>query len=157
MFADVWRRTLWNNPELDYSQRGGRPTGAVAVNSFDKQYQGTMRSSIAALSQTHGVYFFFRGDCPYCHAMAPTLKMLEQQHGLKIIAISMDGGSLPQFPRAVKDAGQSQQIGVKSVPSFFLVKPSDRSIYPLGTGVISYTDLEDRIYTQGFTQPGSKF
>lgn len=154
VFADQWRRTLWANPELKYE---GRPVNATAIASFDSNYGQQVRASLSQLASTHGVYFFFRSDCPFCHSMAPTLKLLEQTHGIRVIAISLDGGTLPQFPNAITDKGQAQAMGVRSVPSYFLASPRIGSVYPLGTGVLSLGTIEDRIYTQAFTQPGSKF
>lgn len=152
--ADTWRRVIWDNPDLQYQ---GRPTNQTGLGSWDQQYGKTVRSSLASLASTHGVYFFFRSDCPYCHAMAPTLKQFEQTHGIKVIAVSLDGKGIAQFPNAITDKGQAQQLGVQSVPSFFLAAPARKSVLPLGTGVVSLSDLEDRIYTQAFTRPGDKF
>jgi len=154
VFADTWRRVLWETPDLQYQFR---PTNATGLQAYDTQYGQTLRGSLAGLANTHGLYFFFRSDCPYCHAMAPTLKLLEQQHGIKIVAISLDGKGISQFPGAVADAGQAARLGVKSVPAFYLAAPSQRTVMPLGTGVLSLNDLEDRIYTQAFTKPGEKF
>lgn len=154
VFADVWRRTLWANPELKYE---GRPVNATGIASFDTAQSQKVRLSLSSLASSHGLYFFFRSDCPYCHAMAPTLRMLEQSHGIRVIAISLDGGSLPQFPNAITDKGQAAALGVRSVPSFYLATPGQRTVHPLGTGVLSLSALEERIYTQAFTTPGSKF
>jgi conjugal transfer pilus assembly protein TraF len=154
VFADQWRRTLWSNPDLKYE---GRPVNVTGIASFDTNYGQQVRNSLSQLANTHGLYFFFRSDCPFCHSMAPTLKLLEQTHGIRVIAISLDGGTLPQFPNATTDKGQAQALGVRSVPSYFLASPRAGSVHPLGTGVLSLGTLEDRIYTQAFTQPGSKF
>lgn len=154
VFADQWRRTLWSNPDLKYE---GRPVNATGIASFDTGYGQQVRTSLSQLANTHGLYFFFRSDCPFCHSMAPTLKLLEQSHGIRIVAISLDGGTLPQFPNAITDKGQALALGVRSVPSYFLASPRTGSVYPLGTGVLSLGTIEDRIYTQAFTQPGSKF
>lgn len=154
VFADTWQRVLWANPELKYD---GRPTNATAIASFDANYSQQVRSSLTKLSTTHGLYFFFRSDCPYCHAMAPTLRLFEQTHGIRVIAISLDGGTLPQFPNAITDKGQAQTLGVKSVPAFYLASPQQKTVYPLGAGVLSLDTLTDRIYTQAFTLPGQKF
>lgn len=154
VFADQWQRTLWANPELKYA---GRPTNATGITGFDTNYSQQVRTSLAKLAPTHGLYFFFRSDCPFCHSMAPTLKQLEQIHGIKVVAISLDGGPIPHFPNAITDKGQAQALGVRSVPSFFLASPQQQTVYPLGTGVLSLSTIEDRIFTQAFTQPGSKF
>jgi conjugal transfer pilus assembly protein TraF len=154
VFADQWQRTLWANPELKYA---GRPTNATGITGFDANYSTQVRSSLAKLAPTHGLYFFFRSDCPFCHSMAPTLKQLEQIHGIRVVAISLDGGPIPHFPNAITDKGQAQALGVRSVPSFYLASPQQKTVYPLGTGVLSLSTIEDRIFTQAFTQPGSKF
>lgn len=154
VFADQWRRTLWANPELKYE---GRPVNATGIASFDATQSSQVRVSLNQLAATHGLYFFFRSDCPYCHAMAPTLRQLEQTHGIRVIAISLDGGALPQYPNAITDKGQAAALGVRSVPSFYLVSPKARQVHPLGTGVLSLSTLEERIYTQSSTQPGEKF
>lgn len=157
LFADVWRRVIWDSPELDYSQRGGRPTMATAIRSFDDSRSDKVRGSIASLAQTHGLYFFYRGDCPFCHALAPILKQFEQIHGIRVIAISIDGGKLPEFPRFVNDNGQSANLGVRSVPAIYLAVPGSRSVTPIGTGVMSLVEIEERIYVQAFTKPGQEF
>lgn len=154
VFADQWRRTLWANPDLKYE---GRPVNAAGIASFDASQANQVRQSIGSVAATHGLYFFFRSDCPYCHAMAPTLRLLEQTHGIRVIAISLDGGTLPQFPQAISDKGQAAALGVRAVPSFYLASPKQRTVHPLGTGVLSLAALEERIFTQAFSQPGEKF
>jgi len=37
LFSDLWRRVVWNNPDLDYTIQ--RPTGSVAKNEFDSERQ----------------------------------------------------------------------------------------------------------------------
>ena len=152
--TDVWRRVLWASPELQYQ---GRPTNQTGLVAYDQQYGRNVRSGLSGLAQTHGLYFFFRSDCPFCHAMAPTLKAIEQSYGIKIIAISLDGKGIAEFPKAILDNGQAQALGVRSVPAYFLASPSSKTVMPLGTGVVSLGDLEDRIYTQAYTRPGDKF
>jgi conjugal transfer pilus assembly protein TraF len=154
VFADQWQRVLWANSDLKYD---GRPTNATGIASFDNNYTQQVKESLAKLSTSHGLYFFFRSDCPFCHSMAPTLRLFEQTHGIRVIAISLDGGTLPHFPNAITDKGQAQSLGVKSVPAFYLASPQQKTVYPLGTGVLSLSTLADRIYTQAFTLPGTKF
>jgi conjugal transfer pilus assembly protein TraF len=154
VFADAWRRALWESPELLYQ---GRPTNAAGVQSFDAAYNTKVRGSIAELSATHGVYFFFRSDCPYCHAMVPTINALQAQFGIHVIAVSLDGKAIRGLDHVIDDAGQAQMLGVASVPAFYLADLHSKSVQALGTGVMSLTDLEDRIYTQAFTAVGAKF
>ncbi len=152
--ADVWRRVLWADPQLQYQ---GRPTNQTGVTMYDQRYTQNVRDGLSGLAQTHGVYFFFRSDCPYCHAMAPTIHAIEKLHGIKVIAVSLDGKGIKEFPDAIIDNGQASRLGVKTVPSYFLAAPSLQTVLPLGSGVVSLGELEERIYTQAYTRPGDKF
>ena len=50
--------------------------------------------SISALGRDHVLFFFFRSDCPYCHAFAPTLEAFQTRHGIRVVAISVDGAAI---------------------------------------------------------------
>src|SRR6185312_13633686 len=92
-FADSWQRLVWTTPELDYSI-SGRPTNSFAIDSFDADLRGKQTGAIRALAKTHGLFFFFRSDCPYCHKFAPVLKRFEADYGLTVYPVSLDGGGL---------------------------------------------------------------
>lgn len=145
-FADVAQRVAWMSPELDPSAQA-RPSATFAVDVFERQQVAERQARIAALGRDHIVLFFFRGDCPYCHAFAPVLKAFEQRYGLQVTAISTDGGALPDFPRPRDDGGISQTLNVKQVPALFLAHPASGRIAPLGFGVLSENELVERIVT----------
>ncbi len=155
-FADTWRRVVWTTPALDYAQRG-RPTNNVALKTWDQGLMAQKEAQAASLARTHGLFFFFRGDCQYCHAAAPVLADFSRRYGLKIIAVSMDGSTLPEFPNAIRDAGQAQSLQVESVPALFLAKPGTRDIQPIGYGVLAGSDILDRIWVLTKTKPGESF
>jgi conjugal transfer pilus assembly protein TraF len=75
----------------------GRPVNARAIEVFDREQAQSRNQSLASLSRTHVLFFFFRSDCPYCHAFAPTLEAFQARHGIQIVPISVDGGGLPTF------------------------------------------------------------
>jgi conjugal transfer pilus assembly protein TraF len=82
VFADVARRVVWASPELDYSLR--RPTHNAAIQTWKVQRQADEVGAVAAAMRSHGLYFFLRGDCPYCHQLAPVLKYLESAYGVEV-------------------------------------------------------------------------
>jgi thiol-disulfide isomerase/thioredoxin len=43
------------------------------------------------IAREHGLIFFFRSDCPYCHQYAPTLKLLSEMYGIEVLGVSIDG------------------------------------------------------------------
>lgn len=155
-FADSWQRLVWKTPELDYSL-SGRPTNSFAIDAFDAGVRDKQRSAIQALARTHGLFFIFRSDCPYCHKFAPVLKRFEQNYGLTVFPVSLDGGSLPEYPSAMTDNGIAARLEVSVVPAVFLAIPGSGEITPIGYGVMAEEELAERIYTITQTKPGQAF
>lgn len=149
-FADVAQRVIWATPELDPTVTG-RPVNAKALEVFDREQTGARTNTVAQLSQTHALFFFFRSDCPYCHQFAPLLRDFEAKFGLKIVPISVDGGGLPEFRNPRVDNGIARTLDVRQVPALFLAEPSGGKITPIGYGVLSESELLERIYV--VTQP----
>ena len=149
-FADVAQRVIWATPELDPTVTG-RPVNAKALEVFDREQAGARTNTVAQLAQTHALFFFFRSDCPYCHQFAPLLKDFEAKFGLRIIPISVDGGGLPEFRSPRVDNGIARTLDVRQVPALFLAEPRNGKITPLGYGVLSESELLERIYV--VTQP----
>ena len=145
-FAERWQRLVWTVPDLDYGLTG-RPTNALAINVFDEQQRDRQAQAITALAATHGLVFVFRGDCPHCHRFAPILKRFEQEFGFTVLAISMDGRAIPEYPNARPDNGMAARLNATAVPALYLTAPATRQIVPVGFGVMSMTDLVERIAT----------
>lgn len=152
-FSDVAQRVAWSTPDLDMTLQG-RPVNARAIEVFDREQAQTRNQSLASLSRTHVLFFFFRSDCPYCHAFAPTLEAFQARHGIQIVPISVDGGGLPNFPQFRRDNGISRTLQVTQVPALFLAEPFSGTITPIGFGVLSESQLVERIAT--VTAPGAE-
>jgi conjugal transfer pilus assembly protein TraF len=143
-FADVAQRVAWTTPELDPSLQG-RPVNAKALEVFEAQQLGERSRSIAELGRDHVLLFFFRGDCPYCHAFAPTLEAFQGRHGIRVEAVSLDGGALPGFASARRDNGTAAALRVTQVPAVYLAQPFSGRIVPIGFGVLSESQMLERI------------
>lgn len=155
-FSDVFRRTVWTTPELDYSLRA-RPTNALAIASFDAKREEMRRNTAEALGQTHGLFFYFKADCAYCHQLAPILRMFQRNYGVEVFAISVDGGRLTEFPNARRDNGSAQNLGITTVPAVFLADKRSGKVQPVGYGVLSLEELVNRIHILTRTQPGEEY
>lgn len=143
-FADVAQRVAWATPSLDPTLHG-RPVNATALDVFERQQHVVRASTVAALGRDHVLFFFFRSDCPYCHAFSPVLKSFEDRHGIQVVAIGLDGGALPAFPNARADNGIAAALEVNQVPAVYLAQPASGSITPIGFGVLSESQLLERI------------
>jgi conjugal transfer pilus assembly protein TraF len=150
-FADVAQRVIWANPEFDYTVTG-RPVNAKALEVFDRAQIDARENIAKALANDHALFFFFRSDCPYCHQFAPLLKAFEARFGLTVVPISVDGGPLlPVFTNPKIDNGIARSLDVRQVPALFLVEPRAGRIVPIGYGVLSESELLERL--QVVSQP----
>jgi conjugal transfer pilus assembly protein TraF len=143
-FADVAQRVAWATPALDPTLQG-RPVNAKALEVFEQTELVDRSRSIAELGKDHVLFFFYRSDCPYCHAFAPTLAAFQARHGIQVVAISIDGGPMPGFPNARPDNGIATTLKVTQVPALFLAQPFTGKIAPIGFGVLSESQLLERI------------
>lgn len=154
-FADVARRVIWTNPEIDYSQK--RPYNNSAAMTYASNQLAKERSSAVDIAQTHGLFFFFRSDCAYCHQMAPIVQMLAKQTGMAIVPVSLDGKGIESFPNPMRDAGIGENFQVKAVPAIYLVERKSRAVQPVAFGMTALNSLTERIHVLMKTTPGQEF
>ena len=151
-FADVWRRVLWQNAELNYELKNPMNNSAIKVATRERKVKETR--TMTDLAREWGLFFFFRGDCSYCKHMVPTLQWITRQYDMTILPISLDGATIEGLPPSIKDNGLSTQLGVEAVPLFVLGNVKTHKMVILGSGVLSLEDFVERIYVLTQTTPG---
>jgi conjugal transfer pilus assembly protein TraF len=134
----------WSNPTLDMTLEG-RPVNARALQVYEEERGAERSERVMALARTHALFFFFRSDCPYCHAFAPVLERFAREHGLQVMPVSLDGGGIAPFDAFRTDNGIARTLGVERVPAVFLAEPGSRTVQPVGFGVLSEEQLLQRI------------
>ncbi len=156
-FADVWRRVLWQTPELDYTQF--RPTAKMAKEAWVDKRNSDVGDTIRKINERYGIFFIFQGSCPYCHKYAPILKSFQEKYGITIMAVSMDGGGLPSWDKFLINKGQVEKMGLttQAVPATILFDKETRKFIPVGFGVLSHSELEERIYAITKLEVGNDF
>lgn len=139
-----------SDPYLDQVSRF--PTSAKGVAVGEQMAERGKEDVLFGLSRNAGLWFFYRSDCRYCHAMVGILLMLERKYSFKIIPISLDGLPLDtRLPDFAVDRGQAAQLGVETTPSMFLVRPPDmKNVVPLAQGFVALGELEDRIVRMAY-------
>lgn len=141
-FAQAWRGVVWTHPELDHTVQS--PVGPAAYLASNLSVDGD-ENKLAVDAKQWGLLFFFKGSCPYCHKFAPLLRQFAQRYGFQLIAVSQDGGGLPEFPQPQADAGASAALGIDAVPAVFVVNPATRTVAPAVFGLVSWTELTQRV------------
>lgn len=150
-FAQAWQRVVWTTPSLD--TRLTNPVNDQAVQAFNDGKLRLVDDFLSATARSHGLFFFFKGSCPFCHRFAPILKAFAEAYGFPVIPVSLDGGALPEFPTPRTNTDAALGLNVDTVPAVFLVNPRDRSVHPVAFGYVSWSELRERIYTLLNGQP----
>ena len=154
-FADSWRRVVWQNPELDYALK--RPSNNLAIRAYNANADAAQEAQLRALAKDHGLIFFFKSDCPYCHTMAPAVRMMAERFGIDVLPVSIDGGGLPDFPRPQDGRLKAVQWGIERVPALFMGSKTTGDRVALGFGVMALSEIMDRMFVLTGTQPGENF
>jgi conjugal transfer pilus assembly protein TraF len=97
------------------------------------------------LPDKYGLFFFYKGDCKCCEGFSLMLKMFSKMYDWKVIAISVDGSSIKEFPDAQTDNGIVEQWKITKVPSVYMVNTETGDVIPVGYGLISMEQLENNI------------
>ncbi|MGH8159251.1 MAG: conjugal transfer protein TraF [Rhodanobacter sp.] len=148
-FAQVVQMVVADHPELG----PGSPTASAGSAIANDNINAAGTKVVASLSGRVGIWFFFRSDCPYCHADLSVLQTLAAQTGIKILPISLDGQNISpaMFPDFVIDSGQASRLGVTSTPTYFLVDTQNQDTLPLAEGYQALPDMMQHIVEQAYS------
>lgn len=146
LFSDVWQRAIWQDPELDYTLE--RPVGAVAKKQWQDARSAERDSVMARLSERYGLFYFFSATCGPCEVMSPIVKGVADRWRITVRAISTDGGPSRHFPDYRVETNQRAKLGLegKATPALVLWDSVTKRPIPIGYGVLSADELQDRIY-----------
>ena len=153
-FAESAERVIWQTPELNYNLK--RPVNSVGKRTWIDEQNKKQKETALSLSSRYGIFFFYRGDCPYCHAYSPVLKTFSDTYNLKIKGVSLDGKVLSEFPDSIIDSGQASQLGINAVPATVLFDKETQEIIPVGYGALAQDELLRQIYTLTKIKPGEE-
>lgn len=146
LFSDVWQRAIWQDPDLDYTLE--RPVSTLAKRQWQDNRQQGRDAVMAGLSKRYGLFYFFAQSCGACEVMSPIVKSVAGRWNITIRAISTDGGPSRHFPGYKVETGQRARMGLeaKITPALVLWDSQKKRPIPIGYGVLSADELQDRIY-----------
>ena len=156
-FSDAFRRTVWANPDLDYSLE--RPVGALAKQLWSEE-RGTQRhAALAGLSERYGLIYLGHAGCAACRVFGPLLRAFAMRHGLDVLAVSMTGEALDGWPGAVPDNGQAARLGLAGapLPAVVLFDSEAGTAAPVGFGVMAEDQLAERIFVLTTLETGRDY
>ena len=157
LFSDVWRRVLWANPDLDYTLL--RPVGHTSKRDWVDQRKAEQEKVLENLHKQFGLMYLYSSTCSACLQFSPILHDFATQFNIDVKAISTDGGENTYFPEAVFNQGQIAKLGIRNirVPAVLLFDSFTKSVRPISFGVISQSDLIERIFLLTQMEPGEDY
>ena len=157
IFSDVWQRALWQGPELDYTLE--RPVSTLGKRQWTDARKGDRDRLMASLSQRYGLFYFFAQSCGPCEVMSPIIKSVADTYRITVRAISTDGGPSRTFPRYSVETNQRARMGLegKTTPAIVLWDSVTQRPIPIGYGVMSADELQDRIFLLTQKEPGRDY
>jgi conjugal transfer pilus assembly protein TraF len=146
-FARVAQQVVLSDPTLDENTR--RPISSYGGHVFDEVARENRLRVAMKIASMAGVWYFYRSDCPYCHAQNPVLERLQRRIGLAVLPIALDDRAMPEarFSGYVPDRGHAQELGVTQTPTLYLVRPGEFVL--LSEGLVTDDGLMERIVHAG--------
>jgi len=142
-FSELWKQVVMTTPSLDETLI--HPVDQNARHIYYAVQHRDLTGRIKALAHEYGLFFFFRNNCPYCHQFAPIVKRFSQTYGWSVLAISLDGGTLPEFPSAKRNNGMAEKLQISHVPALIALHPKSGQLIPLAYGLVSESEIEQRV------------
>ena len=142
-FSEMWKQVVMTTPSLDETLK--HPVDQDALHIYYAKQRDALSKRIKKLASEYGLFFFFRKNCAYCHHFAPVVKRFSQKYGWSVLAISLDGGALPEFPNAKRDNGIGTRLHIAHVPALIALHPTSGQMIPLAYGMISESEIEQRV------------
>jgi len=146
LFSDVWQRAIWQDPDLDYTLQ--RPVSTLGKRQWQDARAAERNAVMAHLSERYGLFYFFAQSCGACEVMSPIVQSVATTWHITVRAISTDGGPSRHFPTYTVETNQRSRMGLepKITPAVVLWDAAKGQAIPIGYGVMSADELQDRIY-----------
>ena len=156
-FSDMFRRTVWATPEVDYTLR--RPVGALAKQVWSDGRRQARDRALATLGDRYGLIYVGHAGCAGCKVFGPLLRAFAKRHGLDVLAVSLSGEALEGWPEAVEDNGRAARLGLGDapVPALVLFDSETKRVVPVGFGVLAEDQMAERIYALTALEPGHDY
>ncbi|GIU41084.1 conjugal transfer protein TraF [Shewanella colwelliana] len=128
------------------SEEHRRPTESFMLSKFKRDLLKAQKPVIEKISKQAGLWFFFSSTCPYCLKQLPIIKILEEQYGLNVLYVSLDGGIIPTIPQNKTvidhDGRVARDFNVTTTPTTYLVSNDASKFEIVSNGVASLPKIQ---------------
>ena len=132
-FTNVAGYVMQKDPELSLSK--DYPTVIPGQNALVRSREKEVKERIMRAKGDYGLLFFYSPTCEYCVEQEKIMGFFEEQYGWEIKRIDF-----------TREKGLADMFGVTIVPTILLVYRDSTEAIPVSAGVISMSEMEDKIY-----------
>ena len=158
-FADQWQRVLYKTPALDANI--ANPTSALGGQVFQDIRTTEREEALVAAAAHKGFLFVFQGEttCAVCPVQSRIIGDLKERYGIRVLAVSMDGSTTPEFPQPLADDGQIERLGLDAYPrpTLALVDPNTDEVTIIGSGLLTQDVVLERVHVLTRYAPGERY
>lgn len=146
-FTDQWQRIIFKTPALDANIR--YPITSIGTNIYQDQMREAQEGAFVRAAENSGLLFVFEGPqtCGVCVPATQIVAGLRDEFSIDVLAVSADGITYPQFPDAVRDAGQLAALELTEFPKpiLALIDPKTGAVDIIGSGLITKDQILERV------------
>ena len=142
-FRKVWELALLSNPELDYT--ADHPVSTIALHAKNKEKYAQNGKDINRIGTEAGIYFIFSSTCPFCVEQAKILKRFENNYGMSVFPLTINGEGLNEYPYPDNGGTMANRLNIGKTPTLILAYPQEDKMIPLASGLVTEDELIHRI------------
>jgi len=142
LFMSQTQLVMNKYPELNV--RKDYPSAVPGINRRVELQRGEEERTLKEIGKSFGLVLFVREGCPYCEVQYDVLRPLFER-GVPVKVVDVD-----KEPRAIS------RFNVETVPMILLVHKDSGSYVPIAVGVVSLSELYQRITTVATYLTGEK-
>jgi len=132
-FTNVAGYVMQKDPQLSVDK--DYPTVIPGQNALVRSRQGEVKERIMRARGVYGLLFFYSPTCEYCMEQEKIMGFFEKEYGWEIKRIDY-----------TQEKALADMFGVTIVPTILLVYRNSTEAIPVSAGVISMSEMEDKIY-----------
>lgn len=132
-FANVFQLVMQNNPEFSISSQ--YPTTTPGMNALVSIKSEERENLIRDATGEFALIYFHRPDCKFCKAQNGILRFFVDKYGWPIKKVNI-----------YTEPEAASRFNVSRVPYILIVSKETGDYMPLSSGVISFTEIEQKLY-----------
>jgi len=129
-YANVAAYVQQKNPQLGVPEYSLATPGKVAST---RMQNSEIEGRIRAAKDDYALLYFYSPECEFCRAQDGILRYFQEKYGWEIRGYEIS-------------SGLASRLNVTIAPSTVLIYRNSRNYFPVSAGVMSLTEIEQRLY-----------